>query len=433
MKRLIVTASPPLAGEITVPGDKSISHRAVLLGAMACGETVAEGWLVAEDCLHTLAAVEALGCRVQHDGTRVVVRSEGVAAWRPPEHVLDLGNSGTGLRLLLGALAGRPFEVTLDGDASLRRRPMDRVALPLGMMGAQVQGRGERCLPPVTVRGGALAGIEYEMPVASAQVKSALLLAGVQAAGRTAVHEPAPCRDHTERLLLAFGAPVEKQGAWSAVQGPAELQGCHLQVPGDFSSAAFVLAAAVLVPGSDVVLQGVGTNPTRLGFLTLLRAMGAQVETLPVAVEGPEPASDLRCTAGELRGTVVAGELVPLAIDELPLVAVLATQAEGETVVADAAELKVKESDRIAAMAEGLSAMGAEITTTPDGWTIHGPSRLHGATVHAQGDHRVAMALAVAGLVAEGETIIEGAEGVGTSFPEFVQVMQSLAARVKAE
>ena len=432
MQRLIVAKSENLRGTVAVPGDKSISHRAALLGAMAEGETVARGFLMADDCLRTLAAVEALGCQVRREADLVVVHSHGYPAWRRPADVLDLGNSGTTMRLLLGALAGRPFTATLDGDESLRRRPMDRVAVPLGMMGARVEGRGERCLPPVTITGGPLRAIEYEMPVASAQVKSAILLAGLQATGMTTVIEPAPSRDHTERMLRFFGATVLRAYPRVSISGPQNLTGCEFNVPGDISSAAYFVAAALLAPGSEVVIEGVGVNPTRTGFLDILEMMGAQVEVMNERSDG-EPIADLRVTAAELRGAEVGGELIPRAIDELPLVAVLATQADGETVVRDAAELRVKESDRIAAMARGLRAMGAEIEERDDGWLIRGPKRLSGARIDAALDHRVAMSFAVAGLVAEGETIIDGAEAVATSFPDFAERLSSIGAQVKHE
>ncbi len=432
MHRLIVAKSGPLHGRVSVPGDKSISHRVALLGAMAEGETVARGFLVADDCLRTLAAVEALGCQVHRDGDVVIVRSDGYPAWRQPADVLDLGNSGTTMRLLLGALAGRPFSVTLDGDESLRRRPMDRVAVPLGMMGARVEGRGQRCLPPVTITGGPLRAIEYEMPIASAQVKSAILLAGLQATGTTTVVEPAPSRDHTERMLRLFGAMVLQAYPKVAVTGPQCLRACEVHVPGDISSAAYFIAAALLVPGSEVTVEGVGVNPTRTGFLDILELMGARVERLDPRQDA-EPVADLHITAHDLHGAEIGGELIPRAIDELPLVAVLATQAEGETTVRDAAELRVKESDRIAAMARGLRAMGADIEEREDGWVIRGPRRLHGVSIDAAFDHRVAMSFAVAGLVAEGETIIDGADAIATSFPDFADRLQSIGAQVRQE
>ncbi|MBC7287760.1 MAG: 3-phosphoshikimate 1-carboxyvinyltransferase, partial [Armatimonadetes bacterium] len=344
-------------------------------------------------------------------------------------------------RLLLGALAGRPFSVTLDGDASLRQRPMDRVAVPLSLMGAKVTGHGERCTPPVTVTGGPLQGIEYAMPIASAQVKSAILLAGLQAAGATTVIEPAPSRDHTERMLAAFGARIRCHYPVVSVDGGQTLRACEVSVPGDISSAAYLIAAALLVPGSELVIESVGVNPTRTGFLDILRetgfldilrAMGAQIEIVDTR-SGMEPIADIRASHTQLQGTEVGGELIPRSIDELPILAVLATQAEAVTVVRDAADLRAKECDRIATIAKGLQAMGADITPQQDGWIIHGPTPLRGAEIDAENDHRMAMCFAVAGLVASGETIIHGAQAIATSFPGFAEVLSSVGARVKQQ
>ncbi len=421
-RRLLAAKSPPLHGTATVPGDKSISHRVALLGAMAQGLTEATNFLAADDCLRTLAAVSALGADVRRSGTDVRILSEGRDSWRRPDRTLDMGNSATGMRLLAGALAGRPFDTTLDGDESLRRRPMDRIAEPLRLMGAHLAGRGERCLPPITVRGRPLHGIVYEQPVASAQVKSALVLAILQ---------PAASRDHTELILPAFGGRASTEGLRIHVEGGQQLHGASLNIPGDFSSAAFLIAAAVLLPGSEVLVESVGLNQTRTGLLSILTAMGARLRIGPILYAGQEPWGGIAAFGGELRAAHVAGDLVPAALDELPLVAVLATQAEGETVVRDAAELRVKESDRLHSMAEALGAMGANIRETDDGWVIRGPTPLKGIAWSTFLDHRVAMALAVAGLVAEGETVLEGAESVATSFPTFATALASLGARVR--
>ncbi len=431
MSRLAVRPSQSLTGTCTVPGDKSITHRAVILGAMAEGCTAVEGFLCADDCLRTLRAVEALGVKSRWNGSALLIESRGYPSWRQPDGVLDLGNSGTGMRLLIGALAGRPMTVTLDGDQSLRRRPMDRLAIPLGMMGAQVEGQGERCTPPVTVRGARLRGIEYHTPVASAQVKSAILLAGVQAEGETAVIEPAKSRDHTERMLPAFGVPVAVDGLRVSLKGPAGLKPCHVRVPGDISSAAYILAAALLCPDSEVVIENVLANPTRCGFLEILEQMAADVRFEDVVESAGEPRGTLVARTSGLQAVQVGGGVIPRAIDELPLLAVLATQAEGETVVRDAAELRVKESDRIAATARALRAMGAQIEELDDGWVIRGPCKLRGAQVDAEMDHRIAMSMAVAGLVADGETIITGAEAVKTSFPDFADVLAGLGAKIQ--
>ncbi len=429
-RRLIVGPSHPLHGVCDVPGDKSISHRVALFGAMASGVTEARNFLVAEDCLRLVAAVEAFGCRVEHIGSDLRIESEGVQAWHEPGRVLDCGNSGTALRLLLGALAGRPFSATLDGDASLRLRPMGRVAEPLRLMGAGVTHPGDKCVPPLTITGGDLRPITYDLPVASAQVKSALLLAGLQAEGTTVINQPSLSRDHTERLLPAFGARVNIDGLTVSVAGPQALRHASVNVPGDFSSAAYILAAAVLVPSSQVVVENVGLNHTRSGLLEILEAMRADVRVSGLVSAGGEPRGDLTVFAGPLRATEVSGEIVPRAIDELPLLAVLATQAHGETVLRDAAELRVKESDRLEAVAAGLSAMGAKVRVLDDGWVVSGPTPLHGAALDAGLDHRVAMTLAVAGLVADGETIVDGAQAVATSFPGFAAVLSSLGAQV---
>jgi 3-phosphoshikimate 1-carboxyvinyltransferase len=413
-----------------VPGDKSISHRVALFGAMAAGVTEARNFLMAEDCLRILASVEALGCRAEHEGTSVRIQSGGYQAWTEPDHVLDLGNSGTAMRLLLGALAGRPFAATLDGDDSLRSRPMGRVAEPLRLMGADVTCPGDTCVPPVTVRGGNLRGLTYDMPVASAQVKSALLLAGLQAEGTTTINQPSPSRDHTERLLPAFGVRVRTDGLAVSIDGPQQLRPASVTVPGDFSSAAYIIAAAVLVPSSEVVIENVGLNPTRSGLLEILSAMRADLRVGTSVSAGGEPRGDLTVLAGHLRATEVSGDIIPQAIDELPLVAVLATQAHGQTIVRDAGELRVKESDRVDAMARGLAAMGANISARDDGWVITGPTPLHGATIDAALDHRIAMTFAVAGLLADGETIIDGAQAVATSFPSFAAILSSLGAQV---
>lgn len=430
-RRLVSTTSPPLHGTATVPGDKSISHRVALLGAMAEGATEGRDFLLADDCLRSLAAAKALGCRVTRSGADVFIESDGVEAWTQPDEPLDLGNSGTSMRLLAGALAGRPLEVTLDGDESLRQRPMDRIAEPLEQMGASLTGQGSRRCPPITVRGGPLRPIAYEQPIASAQVKSAILLAALQATGDTIVHQPSASRDHTERLIAAFGGQATVEGLDVRLTGPQQLHGASITIPGDFSSASFLIAAAALVRGSDVHVEAVGLNQTRTGFLSILTAMGARLRIGPILYTGQEPWGSVAIYASDLRAVPVGGDVIPACLDELPLVAVLATQAEGETVVADAAELRVKESDRITAMAEGLGAMGADIRATDDGWIVRGPTPLRGVHLKTYMDHRLAMALAVAGLIAEGETVLEGAESIATSFPTFANVLASLGARVR--
>ena len=430
--RLIVHASAGLQGELRVPGDKSLSHRAVILGGIAEGETPVTGFLTGEDCLNTARALEAMGVRIEAlGGPDIVVHGVGLRGLKSPGGALDLGNSGTGMRLLMGVLAGQPFATTLIGDASLSRRPMDRIAAPLGRMGIGVTGQGERCAPPVTVQGGTPAPITYESPVASAQVKSAVLLAGLYAEGRTTVVEPSLSRDHTERMLGAFGAEVAVDGVAASVTGPATLRGTPVSIPGDFSSAAFPLVAAALVPGSRVTVRDVLLNPTRAALLNVLQRMGAEFSVGNARDLAGEPIGDVTVAHSGLVGTEVAGAEVPHLIDEVPILAIAAALAEGETVLQDAAELRVKESDRLAVMAQGLQAMGAAVRELPDGLVISGPARLRGATINAAHDHRIAMSFAVAGLVAEGETIIEGAGTIATSFPGFFELMVGLGARIE--
>jgi len=427
--RLIVRPAGALRGSVRVPGDKSISHRAVMLAGLATGLSRVEGFLNAEDCLRTAGAMTALGVHIEGlPGTSLVIEGVGLRRLVAPDGPLDLGNSGTGMRLLLGVLAGQDFEATLAGDESLSGRPMDRIATPLGMMGARVTGRGEWVLPPVTVRGGQLRGIEYRSPVASAQVKSAVLLAGLNAEGPTTVIEPSRSRDHTERMLRAMGADLAIDGCAVTLTPGDSLRAQDLEAPADFSSAAFALAAGMLVPGSEVTADATLLNPTRTGLLDALAAMGAEVRVSERREVAGEPVANLTVRAASLRGAELGGDLIPRMIDEAPLLAVLATQAEGVTVIRDAAELRVKECDRVAAMASVLNAMGARVEERPDGLVITGPTPLHGARVGCSGDHRVAMSACVAGLIADGETVVEGAECIATSFPGFAGMMNDLGA-----
>ncbi len=431
--RLRIRPATRLHGTHPVPGDKSISHRALLFAALADGISDLRGWLPAADCEATLHCVRALGIQVERPAAdRLIVHGRGLRGLRPASEPLDCGGSGTTMRLLMGILAGFPFPSTLVGNPQLSRRPMERVAQPLRQMGAEVittEGHA-----PVHVRGGSLQGIRYALPVASAQVKSALLLAGLYASGPTTVIEPAPSRDHTERLLEAMGAQVEREGEAITVYPAQRLSPISLTIPGDPSSAAFLIAAASLVPGGTVRIPGVLLNPTRLGWVEAWRAMGAPIEVRPEGETGGEPVGWLSAAAApRLQAIEVAGALVPRMIDEFPIFAVVATQAEGVTEVRDAAELRVKESDRIAALAEELRRMGARIEERPDGFLIHGPTPLRGAVVHSHGDHRLAMALAVAGLIARGETVVEDAACIADSFPGFVESLRHLGAEIEAE
>ncbi|HEV2438454.1 MAG TPA: 3-phosphoshikimate 1-carboxyvinyltransferase [bacterium] len=420
---IVVAPGRALRGDVRVPGDKSISHRAVLLGALARGTTPVDGFLRAEDCLATVRCVRALGVEVDDDGDRLTVHG---GALRQPGDALDVGNSGTTIRLLAGILAGQPFRSTLTGDASIRRRPMDRIAEPLRRMGARITGRDRGRLAPLTVEGGGLRAIAYATPVASAQVKSAILLAALFADGETAVTEPSQSRDHTERMLAGFGVPVVREGLTVRLRGPAAPAAAPVRVPGDISSAAFFLVAAAMVPGSVVTVRDVGLNPTRTGVLDVLRAMGAAVDIQNARDDGGEPAGDVTVRAASLRGTTIGGDLVPRLIDELPVLAVAASVADGETVIKDAAELRVKESDRIAALARELGAIGARVEAQPDGLAIRGVPRLRGGRAASGGDHRVAMALAVAGLRAADPVTVDDTDCIRTSFPGFEETLRGL-------
>ncbi len=425
-----VRAVRRLGGIVVVPGDKSISHRAALFGAVATGVTEIHGLLEGEDCLRTLAAVAALGVEVTRKAPgHYVIQGAGLEGLTEPESVIDCGNSGTSARLLLGLLAGQPFAATLTGDDSLRRRPMDRVVEPLGRMGARVLGRsGGRRLPLVIAGARPLAPIRHQAPVASAQVKSAILLAGLWASGPVSVVESARSRDHTERMLAAFGADLAVEDRTVTLTPGRPLTGRLVRVPGDISSAAFFLVAAALAGEGQVTVEGAGLNPTRTGALDLLEAMGADLRIAPTGDDG-EPRGDLTVRPGPLRGTAIGGSVVPRAIDELPILAVAAARAAGVTELRDAAELRVKESDRIRALVTELAKLGVRIEERPDGFRIEGTGGgpLRGAHVSSWGDHRLAMALIVAGLGAEGTTLVEGIECIQTSYPDFISTCRSLA------
>jgi len=413
-------------GRFRPGGDKSISHRLALFGAMAHGETRLQGFSNGADPASTLDCLRSLGVRVERDADRVRVMGRGYAAFEPPRAELDAGNSGTTLRMLAGVLAGRPFRSVLTGDESLRGRPVERIAAPLRAMGARVESQDGR--PPLHIEGGPLRALTWDSPVASAQVKSAVLLAGVQAEGETRVREPGPSRDHTERWLPVFGVPVEVAPGEAWLRGPTELKapGGVLSIPGDVSSAAFLVVAALVLPDSEVTVEGVLLNPRRAGFLEVLRRMGAQLE-VELEQGGPEPVGTLRARSSRLGGTVIDPAELPGLIDEVPALAAAAACADGELVVTGAAELRVKESDRIAALAAGLGAMGAKVEEQPDGLRVGG-APLRGARVEARHDHRIAMALAVAALTARGDTEIEGAGTAAVSFPEFFELLRQGAA-----
>ncbi len=422
MSRYLVHPGSQLRGRLPIPGDKSISHRAVILGALAEGVTEVEGLLEGADVLATIAAFRAMGVEMEGpDHGRLRIQGVGLHGLRAPGVPLDCGNSGTAMRLLAGVLAGQSFPSTLIGDASLQRRPMDRVLRPLAAMGAEIIAQDGRA--PLRIHGRPLRGIDYVLPVASAQVKSAVLLAGLYAEDPTCVTEPAPTRDHSERMLRGFGYPVERLGARACLRQGGRLHGQSLQVPGDISSAAFFLLGATIAPGSDLTLTGVGINPTRTGVIEILTRMGARIDLTALREVGGEPVADIRVRHAPLQGMVIPPRLVSLAIDEFPALFIAAACAKGQTVITGAEELRVKESDRIAVMASGLRAMGVTVEERVDGAVIHG-SPLRGGRVESHGDHRVAMAFAMAALVARDAIEILDCANVATSFPNFPALAQ---------
>jgi 3-phosphoshikimate 1-carboxyvinyltransferase len=417
-----------ISGDVTVPGDKSISHRAVMFSAMAAGKTTIHGFLPGADCLSTISCFQKMGVQVNQQGALVTVDSHGLEGWKEPNEILDVGNSGTTIRLLSGILAGRSFHSVLVGDESIARRPMRRVVSPLLEMGAKIDGRLNGEFTPLSIRGGNLSGITYHSPVASAQVKSAILLAGLQAEGQTMVYEPHLSRDHTERMLAAFGVHVQPFEGGVSLQGGQQLTSQEeIRVPGDISSAAFLLVAAAMLPGSELLIRDVGINPTRTGILDALIEMGANIEIQRERVWGGEPVADLFIRYTPLKGVHIGGALIPRLIDEIPVLAVAATQAEGTTIISNAEELKVKETNRIDTMVEELRKMGAKIEPTEDGMIIEGPVQLAGATCESHGDHRIGMAMAIAGLVAEGQTAVKDAAAINVSFPGFEELLKGIA------
>ena len=423
-----------IAGELTVPGDKSISHRALMFGALAEGDTEISGFLAGEDCLSTLRALAALGVGIERpEHSSVRVHGVGMEGLRGASAPLDMGNAGTAMRLFMGLLAPQQFDSQLIGDASLMRRPMERVAAPLRQMGARIETLEGR--PPVRIRGGAsLAGIEFPMPVASAQVKSAVLLAGLRARGRTRIIEPAPSRDHTERMLAGFAVRLTREGSSVALEGGQRLRATSVRVPGDFSSAAFFIVAGCLAAEQGLLLRNVGINPTRTGLLDMLRSMGADIRLHRHASDTPdaEPTADIEVHKSPLRGIRVPESLVALSIDEFPIFFVAAALAEGETLVRGAQELRVKESDRLAAMAEGLSRLGVENRLLEDGLWIRGGTGLEGGCIESRGDHRIAMAFAIAALAARAPIEIRDVANVATSFPGFLELARAAGLGVEA-
>ncbi len=415
-----------IRGEVTVPGDKSISHRAVMFGAISDGRTEIQNFLEGADCLSTISCFRSMGIEIEKKQNQILVHGKGLRGLTAPSGILDCGNSGTTTRLISGILSPQPFTSTLTGDDSIKKRPMNRIIEPLTMMGADIKSLNGNGCAPLQICGRPLHGIHYHSKVASAQVKSAILLAGLYAEGETRVTEPKLSRNHTELMLKRFGADVRTEGTTAVIRPAGHLTGTIILVPGDISSAVYFVAAALILPNSEVLIKNVGINPTRAGLLTVCKNMGAQISLVNESHEGSEPTADLLVHSSNLKGTVIEGDLIPAMIDELPTVALMACFAEGTTVIRDAAELKVKESNRIAIMVENLSAMGADIVETEDGMIIHGGKPLHGAVIDSHKDHRIAMTFAVAALAAGGETEILDADCVSISYPRFYDELNRL-------
>ncbi|MBW7649563.1 3-phosphoshikimate 1-carboxyvinyltransferase [Anoxybacillus sp. ST4] len=417
-----------LRGEIAVPGDKSISHRAVMFGALANGTTRVTNFLTGEDCLSTIDCFRKMGVAITQQGNEVIIEGKGIDGFKEPTHILNVGNSGTTTRLLLGILAACPFHACLIGDDSIAKRPMDRVTKPLKQMGAHIDGREQGRYTPLAIRGGQLQPITYHSPVASAQVKSAILLAGLHANGTTTVIEPHQSRDHTERMLRAFGADVRVDGLRVSITGRQTLRAIDIEVPGDISSAAFFLVAGAIVPNSEITLKHVGINPTRTGIIDVLKDMGADVSIENVRHEESEPVADITVRTSTLKATRIGGDIIPRLIDEIPIIALLATQAEGTTVITDASELRVKETDRIATVVSELRKLGAHIEATEDGMIIHGKTPLHAndVIVDSYGDHRIGMMLAIAACVAKGNVTLQRPEAIAVSYPTFFDHLRML-------
>ena len=421
-----------LKGEVTIPGDKSISHRSIMLGSIALGTTEITHFLEGADCLSTIDCFRKMGVEIERNPSSILVHGKGLRGLTAPASTLNVGNSGTTTRLISGILSGQNFATTLSGDDSLNSRPMKRIMTPLNTMGAHIRSLNDNGCAPLHIRPGALHGIHSQSPVASAQVKSAVLLAGLYADSPTSVTEPALSRNHTELMLQGFGAYVATDlhtdgTATAHVEPCKELYGQQICVPGDISSAAYFIAAALLVPGSELLVKNVGTNFTRAGFLKVCKAMGADIETVSQTIEGGESRADLLVRYSHLKGTVIEGDIIPTLIDEIPMIAIMAAFADGQTVIRDAAELKVKETNRIDTVTAGLKAMGADITPTDDGMIIEGTGHLNGASIQSYLDHRIAMAFSVAGLASDGETQIVDSQCVDVSYPEFYATLNSVS------
>ena len=423
---MIFTKVNSLKGEVSIPGDKSISHRAVMFGSLAEGTTEVTNFLQGADCLSTISCFRKLGIEIENTSQRILIHGKGLHGLTEPSDTLDTGNSGTTTRLISGILAGQRFTTILNGDASIQTRPMKRIMTPLSMMGADITSlKGNDCAP-LRICGGQLHGVSYTSPVASAQVKSCILLAGLYADAPTSVTEPALSRNHTELMLAGFGAHVTSSGTTATIEPEPDLNGMKIEVPGDISSAAYFLAAGLMIPNSEILIKNVGINPTRDGILRVAKEMGGDITILNEKTSGGEPTCDLLVRSSSLKSVTIGGEIIPTLIDEIPMIAVMACFAEGTTTIKDAQELKVKESNRIDTVVTNLKAMGAHIEATDDGMIIEGGYPLHGAVIDSHLDHRIAMSFAVGALGADGETTIEGADCVKISYPEFYQTLEKL-------
>jgi len=424
---LVLEKVNKLTGKIFVPGDKSISHRSLILGSISRGETRVYNLLNSLDCLRTLECMQSLGVKIELDEDNSVnIKGKGLYGLQEPKVILDVGNSGTTIRLLTGLLSGQNFYSVLNGDNSIRKRPMKRVVQPLRLMGANIWGRENGQLAPLSIKGRKLNPLYYTLPVASAQVKSALLLAGLYTTGETVISEPLSTRDHTERMLETMQADIKISPPKIKIKGGIELRSTDIFIPGDISSAAYFIAAASILRGSQIIIKQVGVNPTRTGVIEILKKMGTKIDILNYQIKSNEPRADLKIEYSELKGIEIKEEMVPLLIDELPLIAVVASQAKGKTVVSGAKELRVKETDRIKAIVSELKKMGVDIKEKEDGFIVEGPSKLKGAVCESYNDHRIAMSLAVAALLAEGKTGIRNSECIEISFPGFEKTLQNL-------
>ena len=426
---MIIKRAKGLSGEISIPGDKSISHRSIMLGSLAKGDTEVYGFLQGADCLSSISCFRAMGVEIENDKSRVIIHGNGLHGLKKPEKILDVGNSGTTIRLMSGILAAQNFDVKVDGDSSIRKRPMGRIMNPLSLMGADIKSEKDNGCAPLLISGKKLKGIHYDSPVASAQVKSGIIFAGLYADGETSVTEPYVSRNHTELMLKDFGADISMDEKTVTVKPAEELYARRIDVPGDISSAAYFIAAGLITPGSELTIKNVGVNPTRDGIIEVCRRMGADIDVSEINNESAERIADITVRTSSLKGCTIGGELIPRLIDEIPAIAIMACFADGQTVIKDASELKVKETNRIDTIVSNLKAMGADIEATEDGMIINGGKELHGAIIDSKLDHRIAMSFAIAGLNADGETEIKGSECVDISFPGFFDTLHLIENR----